>query len=50
MSQFVVIPRGDGYIGHENVDPEQINLPGDAEIYEDRDGYAARVADFDTEG
>ena len=45
---YVVIPRGDGYSAHENVDAEIMNLPDDAEIYDDRDEFEDRLSEFDT--
>jgi len=43
---YVIIPRGDGYISHKNLDPEEMTLSGDAEIYEDREKFEDRLEDF----
>ena len=45
---YVLIPRGDGYISHSNVDPESMTLPEDAEFYDDREDFEERLDDFDT--
>ena len=43
---YILIPRGDGYISHSNVDPDKINLPDDAEIYDGREAFEGRLEDF----
>ena len=47
MSQYVIIPRGEGYIAHSSVDSQAMNLPDDAEIYDDRDEFDDRLSDFE---
>ena len=47
--KFVVIPTGDGYQAHENIDPEKWNLSDNAEIYDDREAFETRLSDFETE-
>ena len=42
----VIIPKGDGYICHMNVDIEKINLSDDAEVYETRSEFDERLSDF----
>ena len=42
----VLIPKGEGYITHTNVDPELVNVPDNAEIYDDREVFEDRLADF----
>ena len=47
MSKFVVIPRGNGLITHKNVDPKEMNIPEEAEIFEDRDAFDDRLSEFE---
>ena len=47
MTDFVLIPRGDGYISHYNVESDDINLPDDAEVYDDREEFEDRLDEFD---
>ena len=47
MTVFVVIPRGNGYISHSNVDVDEFDLADDAEIYDDRDKFEDRISDFE---
>ena len=41
MSHIIIL--GDGIITHTNVDPEQMNLPDDAEVYDDREQFEERL-------
>jgi len=43
---WVVIPKGNGAITHENVDPTSMTLPDDAEVYDDRESFNKRIEDF----
>ena len=43
----VVIPIGDGYISHDNVDADSMNLPDDAEFYEDDDEFKDRLSELE---
>jgi hypothetical protein len=44
---FIIIPRGVGCVTHKNIDVDKINLPNDAEVYDDRDAFKDRLSDFD---
>ena len=44
---FVIIPRESGVITHLNVDLSEINLPDNAEIFDDEDDFYDRLSDFD---
>ena len=46
MTKFVVIPRGDGFISHQNVDVDGLNLPANAEIYDDKREFEARLSEL----
>ena len=43
---YILIPRGNGVKTHRNVNSENINIPDDAEIYEDKDEFEGRLSDF----
>lgn len=45
--RFVLISRGDGYVAHTNVDPDSMNLPDEAEIYDNREEFEDRLSDFE---
>ena len=40
---WIIIPKGDGHITHENADPENISLPDTAEIYDDKNEFDERL-------
>ena len=45
--KYILIPRGDGYITHSNVDPETMSLPNDVEVYDTYDEFQDRLSDLD---
>ena len=47
MTEYIIIPRGDGVVTHTKVDSDMMNLSDDAEIYEDRDEFKERLSEFD---
>ena len=46
MSHYILVPMGDGYRSHEEVeDPSVYNLPDEAEIYDSREAFESALAD-----
>ena len=48
MSNFVIIPKNDGFISHSNIDVGIMNLPENAEVYDSREDFEDRLNDFET--
>ena len=44
---YVLVPQGDGYIAHTNVNIDSMSLPDEAEVYDDRGDFEDRLTDFD---
>ena len=47
MIKFVIIQQGSGIITHSEVDISTINLPDEAEVYDDCEAFERRLAELE---
>ena len=47
--RYILIPAEDGYRAHINVDPDGMNLPEDAEMFDSREEFDERREDFEAQ-